>query len=122
MYASSNQIEISIAVLYGRILEQAAAFAKKASLSEEDITARLGTLLLLGTQGRAKDSVRVQSLRVQTPKLGKGVRKMEGRSSSRKSSSRKTKSVGKGGYWATMTKEERVAEMRRRIAKRKKAA
>lgn len=119
---NGRKIEIGIATLYGRILEQASTYAKTVQVAEEDITSQLGTLLLLGSSKRAEDTVRLSSMRVSPTELDQRVRKVERRGRPRKSSTRKTKGGGTGSkikaYWAKMSKEQRAAEMKRRMNKR----
>jgi hypothetical protein len=118
---NASKIEVGIAYIHGYITRQIEEYAAKANISQEDLASRLGTLLLLGTQGRIGTEDSMRALRVPSSELDQGIRKVARRGRPRKSGARKVKGVGQGGYWKSMTQEERNAEMRRRMAKRKAA-
>jgi hypothetical protein len=121
-YSKIEARSFALGRLYERITAEITDTAKEIAGSEQDLTTQLGALLLLGTEGSAQDSLRVhEHMRLQAPVVDQGVRKVARRGRPRKSSSRPTEGVGQGGYWKSMTPEQRQAEMRRRMAKRKVA-
>jgi hypothetical protein len=120
----NSQIEagsFALGRLYERVTRDLEATAEELHVTQQDLTQRLGALLLLGTAERTSDPMRDVSLH--TSELDQGVRKVAKRGRPRKSGT----SVREGrpskikSYWMSMTKEERAAEMRRRISKRKAA-
>ena len=119
-----SSIEIAAAYLHGRHEVEIEAYAKAIKCSSTELAARIGALHLgLPTQ-QSVDVAEVSSVRVQTARVGKRLRKVEKRSGAHSDGAHKGTSTVKASkiksYWAKMTKAQRKAEMARRVAKRNK--
>lgn len=118
-----SAIKISLAYIHGRIEAEIESFANSLQLEPKEFTYRVATLLLGDSERSIKD--RMSKLPNNTTKNNKTLGQMEMdvvTHSNRPSKTKKLKLKGSGPkrYWASMTKEQRKAEMARRIAKRKK--
>ena len=110
--------ETEVAYLSGRIDNQLETAANSMGVAKGELAIRVAEVLLRSTGRevfRPEDRVPNKGLRSNSSKRSSASLEMavDERSSS---SARK----GPGSYWASMTKEERAAEMKRRMKKRTK--
>lgn len=113
-----KNLENAIAYIHGRLVAELENFANSLQITSQELTTRLGTLLLAEGQGTF-DSL--PTLRGKTTQDGQTVESVALSSRPHRRAQKRprgSKAKGPKRYWDNMSPEQRRREMKRRVAKR----